>query len=112
MVSVEIGYYKHYKGGIYYVICDAIKCDINNTQLRFIIYKNIENNVIFARDIDNFTAFVETEEGERLKRFKKLDNYIPTWPPTIYQNPNVYTPSYPTVYPYSFNPNLNFPVGT
>lgn len=87
--------YKYYTGEIYYIICEALMCYGNNTQDRFIVYKQIDKDQVYIRSINEFEEFIETEDGEKLRRFKKIENNIPT-----ILNPS--TPYTPYIFPYPY----------
>jgi len=53
--------YKHYKGTVYEIICIAHNCDDINKRL--VIYKNINDQKIWSREIDNFMDRIECSEN-------------------------------------------------
>jgi hypothetical protein len=81
---LEAGYYKHYKGGVYYLICTALNAHSNNTQDRFVVYKPLDSDIIFCRPASEFEELVELDNGEKLLRFKKIENNVPTITPNIF----------------------------
>lgn len=60
--------YKHFKGGIYTFLFEALQ---ENTNEILVIYKN-EKGEIFARPKDEFFGYVELN-NEEIKRFKEID---------------------------------------
>ena len=62
------GIYKHYKGGLYRVLQEAMHTE---TKQWFVIYQNIEHGSFYARPTDMFCEHVKTENGE-VQRFKYL----------------------------------------
>nr|DAZ52218.1 MAG TPA: Protein of unknown function (DUF1653) [Caudoviricetes sp.] len=58
--EVEInGTYRHFKGGLYKVICIAIHTETNET---LVVYKNIKSGVVFTRNIQMFLSKVDKEK--------------------------------------------------
>ena len=78
---LEAGYYKSYLGTYHYLICEAIQTKENNTQERWVVHKEVESDTIYIMMRTEFEGFIETEDGGKLKRFKKLDNHTPLIPP-------------------------------
>ena len=107
---MKIGYYKHFKGGVYYLICEAINARENNTQDRFVVYKQIDSDIIFVRPISQFEGFVEVD-GEKVQRFKKIENNIPFIPytPNITTSPYIIPYTYPTTYIHELAPPTDIP---
>ena len=61
--------YRHYKGGIYYVLEVAVKED---TLEPLIIYRSKEKEYVWARTYENFCESVQVD-GKIVKRFTLLD---------------------------------------
>lgn len=59
--------FKHFKGGIYELICYAIHSE---TDEKLVIYKN-EHGQIFARSHDMFFEIIEYE-GKKVPRFEEI----------------------------------------
>lgn len=59
--------YRHYKGGIYEVICEAFHTEQERDMERLIIYRDLNNNV-WARPYDMFHGNIE----DGTKRFTEL----------------------------------------
>lgn len=58
--EVEInGTYRHFKGGLYKVICIALHTETNET---LVVYKNIKSGVVFARNMQMFLSKVDKEK--------------------------------------------------
>lgn len=58
--EVEInGTYRHFKGGLYKVICIAIHTETNET---LVVYKNIKSGVIYTRNMQMFLSKVDKEK--------------------------------------------------
>lgn len=58
--EVEInGTYRHFKGGLYKVICIALHTETNET---LVVYKNIKSGVVFARSMQMFLSEVDKEK--------------------------------------------------
>ncbi|QQS23212.1 DUF1653 domain-containing protein [bacterium] len=69
---VELGIYKHYKGGLYKVIANGL---IESTQHPAVIYEAMYDNPkskIWIREEADFLATVEVD-GQRVARFTKQD---------------------------------------
>lgn len=58
--EVEInGTYRHFKGGLYKVICIALHTETNET---LVVYKNIKSGVVFTRNMQMFLSKVDKEK--------------------------------------------------
>lgn len=58
--EVEInGTYRHFKGGLYKVICIALHTETNET---LVVYKNIKSGVIYTRNMQMFLSKVDKEK--------------------------------------------------
>ena len=70
--TVELGFYRHYKGGVYYVISVGRHSE---TQEQLVIYNKIFNDEIWIRPL---TMFIEEIiiDNKLIKRFEKID--LPT----------------------------------
>jgi len=62
----KLGYYEHYKGGIYKILNLAYHTEDNDV---LVLYKSEENDAIFARPYHIF--FSHTKDG--VQRFKRID---------------------------------------
>lgn len=63
-----VGKYKHYKGGLYEVLFDAIHTE---TEERLVIYKSLKDGQIWARPYEMFFENVEYK-GKIMPRFEKI----------------------------------------
>ena len=67
---VQIGRYRHFKGGEYEVIGVAKDSETENEK---VVYKALYGEgQLWVRDKDNFEAIVE-RDGQRFRRFTKID---------------------------------------
>ncbi len=62
--------YRHFKGGIYEIITIAKLESDNNTDL--VIYKSVENSLVWAREWSNFWGTVEVD-GKAVPRFEEIN---------------------------------------
>jgi hypothetical protein len=62
---MELGIYKHYKGGLYEVIGLATESD---TEAEVVVYKAVETGRLFTRNKSVFLESVEFE-GKQVPRF-------------------------------------------
>lgn len=68
MYFVSTGFYKHYKGGIYYVTHIAKHTE---TDENMVIYRSADDSTqYFARPQSIFTELI-TVDGKKIHRFKK-----------------------------------------
>ncbi|CAM4399913.1 DUF1653 domain-containing protein [Bacillus manliponensis] len=65
---IEGSYYEHYKGGMYQVVMIAT-AEWDSSDL--VIYKD-EQGKVWARDLKVFTGHKTLEDGECVKRFKRV----------------------------------------
>lgn len=66
--------YKHFKGGIYKIVCIAKNTE---TEEDMVIYENIDNGKIWARPLDMFSSLVDKEkypEVEQKYRFELVND--------------------------------------
>lgn len=70
---VEVGStYRHFKGGVYQVICIAKDSE---TLEDMVVYENVENHKIWVRSYENFTSKVDLHKYPNEKqeyRFMKV----------------------------------------
>ncbi len=68
---VKLGRYKHYKGGIYVVLCTARHSDNDQPM---VVYMNETHGTYYVRPVKDFAADVmqDSEEGG-MPRFKLID---------------------------------------
>lgn len=85
---VESGYYQDHNDNYIYVISEGVLCKDNNTQDRFVIFKYLNLDTIFIKPYNEFDGFIDNKDGERLKKYKRVNENIPYWPPTI--NPSIW----------------------
>lgn len=60
--------YRHFKGGIYEIVCEAIDSE---TKGELIVYKSLKDEEIWVRPKKMFFETIELG-GETVPRFKKL----------------------------------------
>lgn len=62
VVQIQPGQvYEHYKGGKYAVLAIAFPGERESTQPPMVIYRSLETDSVYYREIDSFCGF--TEEG-------------------------------------------------
>jgi hypothetical protein len=65
---MELGKYKHYKGGKYQVI-DT--CTHSESLEKLVLYKSLKDNSLWVRPYEMFNETIELE-GKTIKRFEYL----------------------------------------
>jgi hypothetical protein len=70
--------YRHYRGGIYKVIANALDCE---TKSPLVIYKSLDNGQVWARSRLNFTAILgdNSDGGTYFYRFDLLTEFGEIW---------------------------------
>jgi hypothetical protein len=63
--------YRHFKGGIYKVICVAKG---SKTQAEFVVYESVHTDDKWIRSADDFEAWVKDAQGKVVKRFVRIDD--------------------------------------
>lgn len=68
--EVELGKYRHYKGGLYEVVGVA---NHSETLEKMVVYKHLDDDGgLWVRPLAMFKEFIE-KDGEKIPRFKKVD---------------------------------------
>jgi hypothetical protein len=70
--------YRHYKGGIYKVIANALDCE---TQSPLVVYQSLDDGQVWARSLCNFTAILgdNSDGGTWFYRFDLLTEFGEIW---------------------------------
>jgi hypothetical protein len=77
MKNLEIGQvYKHYKGGKYKVLNEAVHSENGE---HFVIYQNLKDDSIWARPKHMFLENIVVD-GKEIERFQKIDPQILVYP--------------------------------
>ncbi len=63
------GVYRHHKGGLYEVVCNALRTD---TLTHLVVYRSREKGTLWARSLDNWTELVSDCSPSMLPRFKRI----------------------------------------
>ena len=74
MIVKEKERYRHFKGGIYEIICIATDTE---TQKKQVVYKSLKSDKIWVRPYDMFTSKVDKEKYPDVTdeyRFQKINN--------------------------------------
>jgi hypothetical protein len=80
VVEIKSGFYRHFKGGIYYVI--GISYD-SETVMPYVVYMHFgmdslgRNNAIWHRPYEMFVGTKEVE-GKIVKRYEFIGEQLPT----------------------------------
>ena len=68
--EIELGKYRHYKGGLYEVVGVA---NHSETLEKMVVYKHLDDDGgLWVRPLSMFKELVE-KDGEKIPRFKKVD---------------------------------------
>jgi hypothetical protein len=62
--------YRHFKGGIYKVVCVGYHSETNE---KMVVYKDIESNKVCIRPYDMFTSDVDKEKYPNVKQKKRFE---------------------------------------
>ncbi len=70
--------YRHYKGGIYKVIANALHCE---TQLPLVVYQSLDDSKTWTRSLEDFTAILgdNSDGGTYFYRFDLLTEFGKIW---------------------------------
>lgn len=70
--------YRHYKGGIYKVITNALHCE---TQSPLVVYQSLDDDRVWARSLEDFTAILgDNSDGVTwFYRFDLLTEFSEIW---------------------------------
>lgn len=63
--------YRHYKGGEYEVVAMALS---EENQTPVVIYRSLVDSVIWSRPLADWLATITTDQGERIKRFARIES--------------------------------------
>ncbi len=72
-MHITLGKYKHYKGGEYEVIANALN---EADQNPVVVYKSLNSNSVsefWVRPLSSFTEKVTLSDGQVVSRFEKID---------------------------------------
>ena len=69
MMQIQRGWYKHYKGGLYEVVCTATHSE---TLENMVVYKDNRGNV-WVRPASMWDNIVDTPNG-KVQRFTKVES--------------------------------------
>ena len=68
-MDVKIGKkYKHFKGNIYEVLYIAYDCDNYSEDNKFVVYKNVSNDIVWIRKYDEFISLVDNKKYPNVKQ--------------------------------------------
>lgn len=71
-MNVTAGLYRHYKGGRYKVICQAIEHD---TRVSLVIYQALHGDMaILARPLADFVLEADFD-GRKVPRYERIDEH-------------------------------------
>jgi hypothetical protein len=62
--------YKHFKGGIYEIVC--LEQYFENSENKLVVYKNIDDGKIWVREVNDFIGEKVFENGKKGRRFVKI----------------------------------------
>lgn len=68
---IELGLYRHYKGGMYEVLMMANCADYGTAM---VVYKAVDTGIVWVREADEFTSLVTdpTNVETKIPRFEKV----------------------------------------
>lgn len=61
--------YRHYKGGLYEIICEATCVETKDTQ---VVYRSMSDGKIYVRDKLEFLGIVEVSVPQKVPRFERI----------------------------------------
>ncbi len=63
--------YKHFKGGVYEIVCIALDCE--NPKKKLVVYKNIDDGKIWVRELNDFIGEKVFDDETKVRRFVKIE---------------------------------------
>lgn len=70
MDNIQKSVYKHFKGGIYEVLCIVKNSETEEDR---VVYKSVSNDSIWVRPINMWYEIV-SYKGKKVSRFTRIDN--------------------------------------
>ncbi len=69
------GIYKHFKGGLYRVLCTAEECTNAHPGRDLVVYISLENGKVYCRDQDEFHEWMKhpADPGMMMPRFTMME---------------------------------------